>query len=199
MTPAPSITTAVAVGSLANLKLKPGLDAVDVSVVSEVFHGDQYYAVRGGGSFFEGWGRLESSPQERLESAIVGVDTDVQDASFKALQDNLNLLLAKIKCKRRLGSSILDFCKVASGEYDAFISCGGRMILSDVAPSKILVEEAGGIFDERVIGGEKNQKDDILQRIILGGEHNLVRETKFNIIASGNGGMHKVITSELKF
>ena len=54
VTPTPCVSTAVAVGSLGNLKEHPGLGAIDVSVVSEVFHKSQYYAIRGGGAFFEG-------------------------------------------------------------------------------------------------------------------------------------------------
>ena len=198
ITPTPHIATAVALGSLSNLNVNPGVGAIDVAVVSKVFSRDLYYAKKGEGAFFEGWGKLESSPEEHLENAIFGVDTDLMGSEYLTLEEKLSPALSKVKCKRRLCSSILDFCKVASGEYDAFLSLGGLMILSDIAPSKLIVEEAGGVFDERVTSADKSFKGDILKRLIVGGETNLLKEAKFNIVASGNKRIHRQITSELK-
>ncbi|MFH1788197.1 MAG: inositol monophosphatase family protein [Candidatus Altiarchaeota archaeon] len=197
VTPAPYISTAVAIGSLGNLKARPGLDAVDVAVVSEVFHEDKYYAMRGEGAFFKGWGKIASSPKDKVDGSILGVDTDLTGDDFKFIEGQVCPLMGKIKCCRRLGSSVLDFCKVACGEYDVFLSLGGRMILSDVAPSKLIVEEAGGIFAEQVVS-EGKSADDILRRIILDGDHNLISETKFNIVASGNKKIHDAVLKELK-
>lgn len=198
VTPAPYISTAVAIGSLANLKNRPGVDAVDVAVVNEVFHKDKYYAMRGEGAYFKGWGKIASSPKDSIDGSIIGVDTDLMGDDFKRIADSVCPMLSKIKCSRRIGSSVLDFCKVACGEYDAFLSLGGRMVLSDVASSKLIVEEAGGVFDEQVVYGAKSA-DDLLKRIILNSEHNLVSETKFNIVASGNKTIHDKVLKELKF
>ena len=199
VTPAPYITTSVALGSLENLKNHGGLDAVDVAVVSEVFHKEKYYALRGEGAFFKDWGRIQCSPETDLSNSIICIDTDLVGDGFTGIEKKICPLFKKVKCNRRLGSSILDFCKVACGEYDGFVSVGGRMVLSDVAPTKLIIEEAGGVFDEKLVNGSGRIKNDILRRIIRDGEQNLVSEVKYNIVASGNESIHQKIVEELNY
>ena len=66
---------------------------------------------------------------------------------------------------RVLGSVVLELSYIASGRYDAFLDLRGSRII-DIAASKLIVEEAGGIITNKY--GEKlNNKLSIHERAIV--------------------------------
>ena len=78
---------------------------------------------------------------------------------------------------RVLGSVVLELSYVASGRYDAFLDLRGSRII-DIAASKLIVEEAGGIITNKY--GEKlDNKLSIYERTI--------------VVAANNNILHKQI------
>jgi len=196
-TPRPCVSTSIALGNIDSIEDHPNLGAVEVGVVKNIFTGDTFYAVRGGGAFFDGWGRLKSSPLKDLGKAIVGVDQDSLGKVFTGRTQDVSSLLKNVGCIRRLGSSVLDFANVASGEYDAFVSLGNRMILNDLAAVKLIVEEAGGVFDEQVVGSQRNKVTNRLLKNLVEGKNEKLITTRFRVLASGNETLHKKIIEKV--
>ena len=82
---------------------------------------------------------------------------------------------------RVLGSVVLEISYVASGRYDAFIDLRGSRII-DIAASKLILEEAGGIITDKY--GEKlNNKLSIHEKTI--------------VIAANNKILHKQMIDTL--
>ena len=80
---------------------------------------------------------------------------------------------------RVLGSVVLELSYVASGKYDAFLDLRGSRII-DIAASKLILEEAGGIITNKY--GEKLQnKLSIYEKTI--------------VIAAGNKTLHNEIVN----
>lgn len=109
-----------------------------------------WYASLGGGSFCNGT-RLSLGPEpRRLKDSVVGVDMTYLPAHLR--QQIANISPAGIAQKdaqtapwrgwRSLGASTLEWCALASGQFNAYVH-GGQMPW-DAAAGRLLLAEAGG-------------------------------------------------------
>lgn len=116
-----------------------------------------YWAERGQGAFLNG-NPLHVSETAVLDNALLGTGfpsdlsgvADTNIAHFLAL-------MPKSRAIRRLGSASLDLCGVAAGRLDGYWQ--PTMLIWDVAPGAIIIEEAGGRMSDfagnpSVYGGE---------------------------------------------
>lgn len=210
---APYVSVSVALGRLSDLKEEDTFDSVRAGVVRDIFNNRLYYATKGEGSAYvydmydnietrlrtydENRGEVTVYTETELEKSVIGIDLDrakgeARGDNWNEMQSRLGRLrdiLSKKLCQRRLGSSILDFCKVACGEYDSFMSLGGRMKLHDLAAASRIIAESGGVFqtDEPYEGNllhdifaMKNRKD----------AAELLTKTVFKAGASANPQIH---------
>ena len=125
----------VAIALRLGLQLQAGL-------VYQPYVDDLYWAERDHGAFLNGQPvRVSNTPV--LEDALVttGFPSDLSRAPDTNIEHYL-AMLPKARSIRRLGSACLDFCQVAAGRLDGFWQ--PTMMLWDVAPGAIIVEEAGG-------------------------------------------------------
>jgi len=196
--PKPCVYSAVALGNLRRIHKHPDLSAVQVGIVRDIFHGDTYYAMRGRGSFFEGSGKIHTSPRTEFDDSMFAIDLTMTGDEFDNLLDRLRNILRDVKVKRRV-LNIPDVCKVACGEYEANISLTGCMLCTDIAAIKIITEEAGGIFEEKVHGDLKNEDlvKNFLKYVVFDKKHNLTENTSFEFIVSANKTLHKKITEKI--
>lgn len=179
-TPAPFVSISLAAGFIENENNIDDFESIQIGVVRDIFNKRLYFASRGDGAFVEEFGEIKVSPEEDVLKSVIGVDIDVQVDKFDRLSSQLIPLLRNIKCQRRLGSSILDFCKVASGEYDAFVSLAGRMGYYDIAAAKLIIEEAGGIFNIT-----STPEFELLESLFETNDSTLLEKAKYSVIASG--------------
>jgi myo-inositol-1(or 4)-monophosphatase len=215
--PHPYVSVSAALGLISELPGKNTFDAVRVGVVRDIFNNRTYHAVKGRGfadvydildkhttklrTYDEKPSNIKISSEKMLEKAIVGIDLDKgKDEDPEEMRSRLEKLSGLLKdkyCQRRLGSTILDFCKVAAGEYDAFVSVGGRMKLHDLAAAKLIVEEAGGIFD--VSGGyEGNLTGYMFSNLDNKDEVNeVLKKSKFKVIAGANPDIYNDVKAKL--
>ena len=105
--------------------------------------GDEYWAVRGGGAFFNDE-PIRVSVHERLDQVLVGVgfyyDRGIMmEATLAAIGD---LFRQNIHGIRRFGAASLDLCQVACGMYGAFFEY--ELAPWDFAAGRLILEEAGG-------------------------------------------------------
>ena len=133
----PFIATAIAVSKA------PYLKDVETALVSDLFHNVTYTAQRNQGAY-RNEERIESSKTSSLEEALVGVDFNT--LRIKELAANLEEVLIRTRHLRHLGANALEICYVADGTTDAFLDTRGKLRVTDVAASYLILLEAGGIM-----------------------------------------------------
>jgi myo-inositol-1(or 4)-monophosphatase len=101
-----------------------------------------YWAERGRGAFMNGR-PLHVSTTPVLDDALLttGFPSDLTSAPDTNIEHFL-ALMPKTRAIRRMGSASLDLCNVAAGRLDGFWQ--PTMLVWDVAPGAVIVEEAGG-------------------------------------------------------
>lgn len=193
-TPAPHVGIGLAIGRLENLEVHDNFDTVDIGIAMDIFNNRIYYSIKGESSQILDYGRILGSQLKDMSKMVVGIDLDSQTEKYDYLYTKVQRLLREKKCQRRIGSSILDFAKVACGEYDAFISLGGRMGFYDLAAVKLIVEGGGGTFE--IFNGMPETC--IIKDIINSGNIQLLEHIKFNLVASGNDQIHRKVLDLLQ-
>ncbi|MFZ5945553.1 MAG: inositol monophosphatase family protein [Bacillota bacterium] len=190
-TPYPSLVISMGLGLLSELE-KQSLDSIDISIVKEIFSPNTYYSIAKKGTFFTNQKfehKLSTANTIVLQdSPIIGVDLDKRGN----VESNLIELISHKIIVRRLGSTILDICQVAAGQYDAYISTGRRLKVTDVCQPYALLKEAGGMMEViPFYKGQLFERNFLLECI---GNQNLLNDIRFNIIAAGN----KVLFNQIK-
>jgi len=122
---------------------KPKLSAVHSAVVQDLYRGEVFWASKGGGAFLESK-PLSPSKVESLRDALVGVDLNPPIPNRKI--GGIMRLLKAARHSRHFGANALELCYVASGRLDAFVEVRGRMRVTDMAASQLIVREAGGLI-----------------------------------------------------
>jgi myo-inositol-1(or 4)-monophosphatase len=133
----PFMATAIAVSKA------PYLKDVETSLVSDIFHNVTYTAQRDQGAFRNGK-KIKPSQTSSLEEAVVGVDFNT--FRLRELVAKLEGVLTITRHLRHLGANALEICYVADGTIDAFIDIRGKLRVTDVAASYLIILEAGGIM-----------------------------------------------------
>ena len=192
-TPAPATCVSIALGSIKDALKMPHLQSVRVGVVKDIFGKGMIWAIKGEGAEHEDYGKISTSTIDNLEEAVLGVDLD-DKKNFDEVLKSVAPLMKQTKCQRRIGSSILDMWRVATGEYDAYITISGRMKIYDIAAVKLIIEEAGGEFEEQLKG---EVIDNLLKELLETKSLNCLKTCKFNVITSGNKILHDKIKGEL--
>ena len=176
-TPAPNITMSLAIGYVSDLYEKLMADAITISLHKEIFRKWVFYGISGEGAYFsDGYSTIpiKVSPVRTLEEkCIIGIDLD----NISEISQPLYSLISSHIIQRRLGSSHLDLCQVACGQYDAYISDSGRLKVTDVCQSYHLVKEAGGIYAFQILNKGKAAPEysaDFLTRIV--NDHSLLKD-----------------------
>jgi len=121
----------------------PYLKDVEVALVSDLFHNITYTAQRDQGAY-RNKERIKPSKISFLEEAIVGVDFNT--LRIKELVASLEEVLIRTRHLRHLGANALEICYVADGTTDAFLDTRGKLRVTNVAASYLILLEAGGIM-----------------------------------------------------
>jgi len=121
----------------------PWLRDVETALVSDLFHNITYTAQKNGGAFRNGE-RIKPSETSDLEEALIGVDLNT--FKIEELVAKLEGLFKRGKHFRHFGANALDICYVADGSTDAFIDIRGKLRVTDMAASYLILREAGGIM-----------------------------------------------------
>jgi myo-inositol-1(or 4)-monophosphatase len=121
----------------------PYLKDVEAALVSDLFHNVTYTAQRDQGAY-RNEERIKPSKISSLEEAVVGVDFNT--LRIKELVASLEEVLIRTRHLRHLGANALEICYVADGTTDAFLDIRGKLRVTDVAASYLILLEAGGII-----------------------------------------------------
>jgi len=192
-TPAPAVCVSIALGSIQDALAQARLESICAGFVKDIFGGHMVYATRGQGAYFDDYGKIHSSAITDLKDVVLGVDLD-DKKHFDEVLAKAAPLMKQTKCQRRIGSSILDMWRVATGEYDAYVTISGRMKVYDIAAIKLIIEEAGGFFEE-ILTGEA--EENFLRKLLATKDLKCLKDCRFSVVASGNRDLHKRIKDML--
>jgi len=121
----------------------PWLRDIETAIVTDIIHGVTYTAQKGVGAFKNGE-KIKTSETSEIEDAIIGVDMNT--FRIEELVSKLEGLFRRGKHFRHFGANALDICYVADGSTDAFIDIRGKLRVTDMAASYLILREAGGIM-----------------------------------------------------
>ncbi len=159
---------------------KPQLSDVHSGMVTDLFHGTTYTAVKDRGAFRDK-AKISTSTVTSLSEAVVGLDLNTYKAKQIALQ--LSDLIQETKHIRHFGANALELCFVAEGLTDAFVDIRGKLRTTDVAAGFLVLKEAGGTIstpEGKPVEAELDPKNTL------------------TFVASGNSQIHKEILSRIK-
>ena len=122
---------------------EPWLRDVETAIVTDIIHGITYTAQKNGGAFKNGE-RIKPSETSEIEDALIGVDLNT--FKIEELVAKLEGLFKRGKHFRHFGANALDICYVADGSTDAFIDIRGKLRVTDMVASYLILREAGGIM-----------------------------------------------------
>ncbi len=122
---------------------EPWLRDIETAIVSDIIHDITYTAQKNKGAFRNGK-RIKTSEISEIEDAVIGVDLNT--FKIEELLAKLKSLFKKGKHFRHFGANALDICYVADGSTDAFIDIRGKLRVTDMAASYLILREAGGIM-----------------------------------------------------
>jgi myo-inositol-1(or 4)-monophosphatase len=133
---------------------RPVLGVVYAPALKEMF-----FAEVGGGAYLNGRRLPFVAPATQLSDTIAGID-------FKRLPSALAARLAghpPYHSQRNLGSGALDWCYVASGQFDLYLH--GGQYLWDYAAGCLILQEAGGAMS--TLEGDDYWSGDVWRKSVL--------------------------------
>ena len=152
----PAYGISIAVANVPDDRLAT-LNDVELGFISNFGNGNFFEAEKGKGCWLNN--------EEVHPSDIVNISDMSLGGFTKSGTKAASKLVDNARRMRVLGSVVLELSYVASGRYDAFLDLRGSRII-DIAASKLIVEEAGGIITNKY--GEKlDNKLSIYERTIV--------------------------------
>lgn len=121
----------------------PWLKDVEAAIVHDIIHDVIYTAQKNGGAFRNGQ-EIKPSETSRMEDAVIGVDLNT--FKIKELTTKLEELFKIGKHFRHFGANALELCYVADGRTDAFIDIRGKLRVTDIVASYLILREACAII-----------------------------------------------------
>jgi len=103
---------------------------------------ETFYAVRGGGAYFNGE-KLNLSSDIQLPNAIAVTGWPYDKRFIQWTEETLLLMQSKVQEVRIMGSAALETCYVAAGFIDVYWEVG--LYPWDLAAGAIILREAGGV------------------------------------------------------
>ncbi len=117
---------------------------LELGVIYDPQRDEMWQTVRGGPTLLNGE-TVKVSPRTELGDAVVSIGFSKTVATIEAGMALFPQYVARVRKCRLMGSAALDLAYVACGRLDAYIE--QSVSLWDVAAGKMLVENAGGIFE----------------------------------------------------
>jgi myo-inositol-1(or 4)-monophosphatase len=121
----------------------PFLKNVETAIVSDIVHDITYTAKKNKGAFKNGK-PIFPSKVTNIEDAVIGVDLNA--IKIEEFVPKLKGLFSAGKHFRHFGANAQEICYVADGSTDAFVDIRGKLRVTDMVSSYLILQEAGGIM-----------------------------------------------------
>lgn len=152
------------------------LNDVELGFISNLANGNFFEAEKSKGCWLNNE-KVHPSDVVTISNMTLGGFTKTGTSEASKLVDNARRM-------RVLGSVVLELSYVASGRYDAFLDLRGSRII-DIAASKLIVEEAGGIITDKY-GEELNNKLSIHEKAVVVAANNKILHKQMIDILTDN-------------
>ena len=159
---------------------KQTLSGVFAAMVTDLYHGTTYTAIKGKGAYRNGE-KIVTSSVTSMQEAVIGLDLNTY--KVKEVAPQLTDLIQVTRHIRHFGANALELCYVAEGLTDGFIDIRGKIRTTDIAAGFLIINEAGGL-----VTTPKNEEIDV----------KLDPKQQLKFIASGNPTIHKTVLSLVK-
>jgi myo-inositol-1(or 4)-monophosphatase len=153
---------------------------VETAIVHDIYHDIVYTAQKNGGAFKNGK-PIKPSETANIEDAVIGIDLNT--IKVEELLGKLKGLLKAGKHFRHFGANAQEICYVADGSTDAFIDIRGKLRVTDMVASYLILREVGGI----IVTPEGKELD-----------APLTATQRLSFIAASNKKMYEAITEALE-
>ena len=171
----PAYGISIAVANVPNGRIAT-LNDVELGFISNFGNGNFFEAEKGKGCWLNNE-EVHPSDVINISELTLGGFTKSRTSAASKLVDNARRM-------RVLGSVVLELSYVASGRYDAFLDLRGSRII-DIAASKLILEEAGGIITDKY--GEKlNNKLSIHEKTVVVAANNKILHKQMIDILNDN-------------
>jgi len=121
----------------------PWLKDVETAIVSDIVHDITYTAQKNKGALKNGK-KIKPSEMSELADAVIGIDLNT--IKIEEFAPKLKGLFNAGKHFRHFGANAQEICYVADGSTDAFIDIRGKLRVTDMVASYLILREAGGII-----------------------------------------------------
>lgn len=121
----------------------PYLEDVQTAIVSDIVHNVTYTAQKNCGAFKNGK-KITPSKTVKVEDALIGID--LNSIKIEDIINKLGNLFRVGKHFRHFGANAQEICYVADGSTDAFIDIRGKLRVTDIVASYLIIREAGGMM-----------------------------------------------------
>lgn len=134
---------------------KSDLSDIRYGFVKNLVNGDIYSAQKGKGAFLN---------EKQIHVSEISQLSKLSVLSYSHRPHAVLINNHTVRRVRVFGCAGLELCYIASGIFDAFFDMRGMLRITDIAASKLIVEEAGGeITDEK--GNPLNTPLDVRKRV----------------------------------
>jgi myo-inositol-1(or 4)-monophosphatase len=121
----------------------PWLREVETAIVHDIVHDITYTAQKNKGAYKNGK-KIKPSETSEIADAVIGIDLNT--FRIEELVTKLEGLFKVGKHFRHFGANALEICYVADGSTDAFVDIRGKLRVTDIVASQLILREAGGII-----------------------------------------------------
>jgi myo-inositol-1(or 4)-monophosphatase len=156
------------------------LSGVFAAMVTDLYHGTTYTAIKGEGAYRNGE-KITTSTVTSMEDAVIGLDLNTY--KVKEVAPQLTDLITVTRHIRHFGANALELCYVAEGLTDGFIDIRGKIRTTDIAAGFLIINEAGGL-----VTTPKNETIDV----------KLDPKQQLKFVASANSTIHSTVLSMVK-
>jgi myo-inositol-1(or 4)-monophosphatase len=116
---------------------------VETAIVHDIIHDITYTAQKNKGAYKNGK-KIKPSETYEIADAVIGIDLNT--FRIEELVTKLEGLFKVGKHFRHFGANALEICYVADGSTDAFVDIRGKLRVTDMVASQLILREAGGII-----------------------------------------------------
>lgn len=117
------------------------LKNVEIAIVSDIVHDITYTAQKNKGAFKNGR-PIKPSKVKKIQDAVIGIDLNT--IKIEDFLPKLKGLFSSGKHFRHFGANAQEICYVADGSTDAFVDIRGKLRVTDMVASYLILRESGG-------------------------------------------------------
>jgi myo-inositol-1(or 4)-monophosphatase len=116
---------------------------VETAIVADLVHDITYTAQKNKGSFKNNK-KITPSKISEMKDAVIGID--LNSIKIEQFLPKIKRLFSSGKHFRHFGANAQEVCYVADGSIDAFIDIRGKLRVTDIVASYLILKESGGIM-----------------------------------------------------